>query len=201
MSNDPNQNNEQTASSVQPDPLFKVITRLEAEQLGMHAVETEHRFFVSRTDLVLEAPSGLQLEGTMFDFFRQLNVVEFKSQGDPYNLEESIRNQTRTAILYLEGRAELDELLNVNVVSRRPREFLKEARQRKVYFRPVKGKPWLLWARVGFLDTAIVICGELPVEKPYFNWLLFAPAGSERWKAFVEKLAREREWELLKAVA
>jgi hypothetical protein len=72
---------EQVEKAGQPDPLFKVLTRLEAEQLGMQAIETElQKQYTTRADLILAAPPGLNLEGTLFDFCRTVNVIEFKSE-------------------------------------------------------------------------------------------------------------------------
>jgi hypothetical protein len=36
--------------------------------------------YSSLADLVLVVPPGLSLEGTMFDFFRASNVIEFKTE-------------------------------------------------------------------------------------------------------------------------
>ncbi len=64
--------------SGRPDPFFKVITRQEAEQLGIEASESE--LHSTRTDMVLKVPPSVVLEGTMFDFFQAHNVIEFKEK-------------------------------------------------------------------------------------------------------------------------
>jgi hypothetical protein len=50
---------------------------------------------------------------------------------------------------------------------------------------------------VGFQRVALVICRDLPVEKRFYNWLLFAPSDSKKWEAFVRQLHLEGEIELL----
>lgn len=186
--------------SDRPDPFFKLLTRLEAEQLGLKAIETELQF-TTRADLVLAVPPGLNLEGTMFDFFRTLNVLEFKSENDKFNVREYVRNEVRTGITLLHSEdTDFGGILNVIVVSRRPRGFLTAAKKRRLFFRPQKGKPWLLVGQVGFQDVAIVVCRDLPLEKPYYNWLTFAPAGTDKWKEFVLKLLEEGNIELLEII-
>ncbi len=182
-----------------PDPFFKLFTRLQAEQLGLIAKESELQYS-TRADLILSVPAGLSVENTLFDFFRRVNVVEFKSENDKFRLRQYVHNQLRIDLEFLQSDAEtFDDFLNVIVCSRRPRTFLKVARQRKIRFKPDKGKPWLLSAAVGFQNVVIVICAELPIEEPYFNWLLFAPADSTRWREFVQKLLAEGETKLADA--
>lgn len=74
MTTDPNTKPPEPAN--RPDPFFKLLTRFEADKLGLQARETGQQF-VTRSDLVLHVPPGLSLEGTMFDFFSSINVVEF----------------------------------------------------------------------------------------------------------------------------
>jgi len=60
--------------------------------------------------------------------------------------------------------------------------------------------PWLLRFRVGFLDIAIIICRLLPLEEPYYQWLLFAPSGSLKWREFVKMLIRKGDRTLLRLI-
>lgn len=191
--------NPEQAAAGRPDPLFKVLTRLEAEQLGLKAIETEKQFQeTTRADLVLVVPPGVDVEGTMFDFFRATNVIEFKSENDPLTLREYLKNETRTTLQFLQSKdLDLDELLNVIVTSRSPDTFLEQAVRRRIFFQPEEGRPWLLRAQVGFQDVAIVVCRDLPLEELYYNWLVFAPSDSRKWRRYIEILLKENREELL----
>ncbi len=192
-----NQNSDQSASSARPDPFFKLITRQEATQHGLQAVDTELQY-TTRADLVLTVPNNLSLEGTMFDFFRTVNVIEFKGQSDSFNLREYIRNETRVDIHLLQGKEEsFDNILNVIVAARLPRSFLDFAHQYGVRFKRERNKNWLWRGRVGFQDVAIVVCRDLPIEEPYYNWLAFAPADTTKWKSFVRTLLKQNNRPLL----
>jgi hypothetical protein len=65
MSDEPVKEANPPEGSSRPDPFFKLLTRLEAEELGLQAVETELQF-TTRADLTLAVPPGLNLEGTFF---------------------------------------------------------------------------------------------------------------------------------------
>jgi len=190
----------QPASSSRPDPLFKLLTKIEAEQLGLEAIETEFQYS-TRADLVLSVPPGLALEGTLFDFFRSINVLEFKSEGDRFDLREYIRNDVRTGLSLLQGQdTNFDNTLNLMVVARKPRSFLNAAKKRGLIFRREKGRPWLWQGKVGFQDVAIVVCRDLPLEPIYYSWLVFAPSDSSKWKEYIEILVREGRIGLLEVV-
>jgi hypothetical protein len=155
-----------------PDPFFKLLTRLEAVQLGLQLVETELQYS-TRADLVLSVPDGLSLDGTMFDFFRPLNVLEFKSQGDQLTLREFIRNDLRADLLFLQGSDESYlNILNIIVSSRLPQGFISLASQGGITFAPEVGRPWLWRGQSGFQDVAIVVCRDLPLEPLYYPWLI-----------------------------
>ncbi len=180
------------------DPFFKVLTRLEAEQLGLQMTETELQITTKRGDLILKVPPGLSLEGTMFHFFRLTNVVEFKSESDQFNLREYAKNQMRTDFIFLqEKHNSYDNILNVIVSSRLPRKFLNYAKSEGVRFRRDKEKPWLWRTKVGFQNVIIVVCLDLPLEELYYNWLIFAPANSQKWKEYLRLLAKEEKRDLL----
>src|SRR5690242_16357155 len=80
MTEEHSQGPEEALPSNRPDPFFKLLTRVAAEQHGRKADETELQYS-TRADFMLSVPPGISPEGTMFDFFRRKNVVEFKSQG------------------------------------------------------------------------------------------------------------------------
>ncbi len=176
-----------------PDPLFKVVTRLEAQQVGIIATESELQYTkTTRGDLLLEVPPGISLKDTLFDFFRVANVLEFKSENDQFDLDEYIRNDTRVNQVFLQHKdLTFADILNVFVVSRKPQGFLKIVQKRRIKFQAEAGKPWLLQGEVGFQDVAIVVCKDLPLERRYYNWLAFAPTDSPKWRRLVIRLLIE----------
>jgi hypothetical protein len=180
-----------------PDPLFKLLTREEAERLGLEASESELQFS-PRADLILTVRPGLALENTMFDFFRSINVLEFKGEGDRFNLREYIKNDVRTSIKFLQEKAEdFENILNVIVCSRMPQGFLNAAKKRGVPFQPEPDKPWLWRGQVGFQNVAIIICIELPLEERYHRWLVFAPSDSRKWQAYIFELLERGDLPML----
>ncbi len=68
--------------SKRPDFVFKLLTKLQAVELGLEVRDTEQQPpYNTLGDLTLAVPAQVQIAGTMFDFFRSLNVIEFKSEG------------------------------------------------------------------------------------------------------------------------
>ncbi len=200
MSNNPPPAPDPATTSKRPDPLFKFLTRLEAEEHGLIASETEFQYS-TRADLVLSVPPGLSLEGTLFDFFRAVNVIEFKSQNDPFNLREYIRNELRTDLQLLQSNDEnFDNILNVIVSSREPQRFFSLAAKKGVSFKPDEAKPWLWRNQNGFQNIAIVVCRDLPIEKPYYLWLTFAPTDSLKWDAFVGEMIKQQNQPVLEVL-
>lgn len=179
------------------DPLFKLLTKEEAAELGLQAGATEFSYSPS-ADLVLVVPPGLSLVGTMFDFFRASNIVEFKSQNDLLNLRKYIRNEIRTSLYFLNSQeADFDNILNVFVCSRLPQAFLQLAARKKVIFEQVPDQPWRWIAQSSFQTVVIVVCRDLPLEERYFRWLAFAPADSRKWRDYLIELIRRRNQPLL----
>ncbi len=200
MSEDHPQNTQQKVSASRPDPYFKFLTRLEAEQLGLQALESEFPQ-TTRADLVLLVPSGLPLENTLFDFFRAVNVVEFKSQGDRFDLSEYIKNQIRTDLQFLQSKDQsYTNILNVIVSSRLPRSFLEVANQHGVLFQPEPDRPWLWRGQVGFQTVVLLVCQKLPLEQRFYPWLIFAPANGRKWRKLVERLLQQGNRSLLELI-
>ncbi|MEI6043045.1 MAG: hypothetical protein WCS37_01520 [Chloroflexota bacterium] len=65
---------------------------------------------------------------------------------------------------------------------------------------PDPAYPWLMRCRIWSLEVAIVVCRLLPLERRYYNWLLFAPVGSTKWREFVKILLRDGEWAMLELI-
>ena len=71
--------------SVLPDALFKLVTRAEALRFGLKLLESEAQY-TTRADLITEIPEGLDVSSSMFEFFRPVTVMEFKSENDKFDL-------------------------------------------------------------------------------------------------------------------
>lgn len=183
-----------------PDPAFKAVTKDFATQLGLETVETEFPQTL-RADLILAVPQGLALENTLFSFFRRFNIIEFKGEDDQFDEEGFVRNEVRTGLLYLYNRdANFENMLNLIVSSRLPQRFFDYMEAHQCKFESQQAQPWLWRGRVGLQEVAVVVCRELPLEPRYYQWLLFAPATSRKWREFVKMLAREGNTSMLEVV-
>jgi hypothetical protein len=70
-------------------------------------------------------------------------------------------------------------------------------RKDDIIFTRDPNREWLWWSKVGYQKIAMVICRDLPIEKRFYKWLLFAPSNSNKWRDFVRQLRLEGETELL----
>lgn len=182
-----------------PDASFKNVTVKWAEQLGLKTVGAEFQH-TTLGDLILHVPDDKKavLPDTAFSFFRMYNVVEFKSLSDKFNPLNFLDNVVRTC-LFQQQKSDVpfEEILNVNIVAFYPREFFKFMRKRGCRFRTDKNHKWLRWGNAAGHDIAIVIGRYLPVEKPYYRWLLFSQSTPEKLREFAIMLHREGEKDLL----
>lgn len=195
---------EDSVKTKRPDPLFKLLLTEAAHEAGIRSEPTE--LVVQQTsssDLMLTIPLNTELSGTLFDFFRSYNVIEFKSYHDVLN-REKFKVQMARSLLWSsrKPKVDLDDFLSIIVSSRYPREVLDYSAERGSTFkRGADERRWLLTARWGWLDVAIVVCDELPVEPRYSPWLLFSPPTTAKWRETLLMLARERNWEFLDLAA
>ncbi len=154
-----------------------------------------------RADLILAMPEEISVENTLFDFCSSFNVIEFKGQEDELNETEFIKNSVRVELLVLEEpSANFANTLNVFVSSRFPRQFLEYMKGQKCRFRRNKERHWEWWARVGLQNVLLIVCRDLPIEPRYYEWLIFAPADSTKWRDLVIALAREHNIEVLQQI-
>ncbi len=154
-----------------------------------------------RADLVLGVPESLSVEGTLFDFCRRFDVMEFKGQEDPLDEDEFVKNEVRTALFVLKTpEATFENTLNLIVSSRHPKQFFDYMKARKHRFRADKERPWQWRCRVGLQEVVVIVCRDLPLEHRYFDWLLFAPADSQKWQDFVIMMAEEDNVSLLSQI-
>jgi hypothetical protein len=184
-------------NTILPDTIFKSLTRREVEEQNFRVSDTEFQH-VTRSDLVIEIPEGVNTAGTAFDFCAPITVLEFKSENDPFNNREFVINQIRTGILFLQDKSEdYTRFLNAYVLARYPKKFLDNAPNNGIVFTIDQERPWLRWATVGCQRIALLVCRDLPIERRFYRWLLFAPSDSKRWSEFIEKLEKEGNQELL----
>jgi hypothetical protein len=186
-------------NSVLPDTLFKILTRREVVESKLRVGESEFQH-ITRADLIIEVPPGVDTSGTLFDFCYPITVLEFKSENDEFNAREFVVNQVRTAILFLQAKskeADYSHYLNTYVLARLPIDFLDKAAENGILFSIDQEKPWLRRAKVGFQNIAVIVCRDLPLERQFYRWLLFAPSDGKKWRAFIRRLKLEGEGELL----
>jgi hypothetical protein len=69
---------------LRPDPTFKDIIGQEAIKAGLELLNVEIQQLAS-LDLALAVPDKTKLPDTMFYFFNDVNLVEFKSENDDFN--------------------------------------------------------------------------------------------------------------------
>ena len=138
------------------------------------------------------------MERTIFDFFSDSDVLEFKSTNDPLD-KESFHTQVGRVEFWASKNPEfgIERVLNVIVSASFPREFFNYSAARGCVFRPTEGRERLWRARYGWQDIAVVICERLPIEPRYADWLLFAPPTTETWHQTLRMLAAQHNWELL----
>jgi hypothetical protein len=126
------------------------------------------------------------------------NIVEFKSLSDKFNPLKFLDNVVRTC-LFQQQKPEVpfSEVLNVYVIAFYPREFFKQMRKDKCPFRRDKKQKWLFHGNAAGHDIVIVVGRFLPVEKPYYRWLLFSQSTTAKLQEFATMLYKEGEMELL----
>ncbi len=173
-----------------PDTVFKELMEEQARLLGVQSVATELQIRQStRSDLVFRLPPDMQLLGTLFAFFRLITVIEFKSENDTFNDREFYKNLMRLYAIYVQdSKLKLQDILNVFVIASAPTRFFKVMKRLGHTFKPVEGKSWQREGKFGNQTVVFIICDELPIEEPYYPWLLFAPAKGQSWHDFVLQL-------------
>jgi hypothetical protein len=193
---------EKETSPIRPDPIFKEITRQAALEAGLQLRNVELPQLLL-TDLLLQLPQDKDLSGTLFEFMRGYEQVslEFKSENDNFNRFEFARTLARSFLFYAEGAlADYSQLLTVFVCAKRPTQLLKHLAEIGTKLEKEPSQPWLLRCKIWQLEVVFVVCRLLPLEKPYYNWLMFAPASSPKWREFVKMLVKNREKDLLDLV-
>ncbi|NWJ94358.1 MAG: hypothetical protein HXX20_01100 [Chloroflexi bacterium] len=191
---------EEDSNPIRPDPMFKDVTRKEAQAAGLELLNIEMPQLL-RADLVLAVPQGIDLTGTLFEFLAPYSIIEFKSENDTFDKSEFAKNLARTFLFFSENQPlEYSQLLTVFVSAGQPDSVIDHLRAEGTTLEPDPAYPWLMRCRIWSLEVAIVVCRLLPLERRYYNWLLFAPVGSTKWREFVKILLRDGEWTMLELI-
>jgi hypothetical protein len=190
--------------TLRPDPRFKFWTEKLLKALGIKAVATDLPQLLS-ADMILEIPpeSHAKLESTLLAFLRSFRyaVMDFKGQGDNLNLDKFLLNVARTATFCTKVKPNEDKLhvLNLIVSSRLPEDLLALANRNPDHpeFTNTPERPWLWQGGTFYQNYIIVVCRDLPLEESYYDWLIFAPSDSDKWKNFAKMMLRENRTEIL----
>jgi hypothetical protein len=195
---------ENVTVTLRPDPRFKFWTEKLLKALGIKAVATDLPQLLS-ADMILEIPaeSHTKLEPTLLDFLRSFRyaVMDFKGQGDNLNLDKFLLNVARTATFCTKVKPNEDKLnvLNLIVSSRMPEDLLALANKNpdRPEFTNTPERPWLWQGGTFYQNYIIIVCRDLPLEEPYYDWLIFAPSDSDKWKNFAKMMLRENRTEIV----
>jgi MgtE intracellular N domain len=183
-----------------PDPAFKQVLTEEAKKLGLKRGPTELQIAqTTSSDMLLLVPAQTKLNNTLFEFFRAVNIIEFKSANDPLTLQTLKIQLARLYLLLAENQDyEFETTLNIIVSARYPKEVFSYCTSKGYEFKPEANKGWLYRANVGLQDVAVVVCDELPLEPLYLDWLIFAAADGEIWRKAILLAVKEGNLEILK---
>ena len=134
------------------DPVFKELMLEEAllHELEVLAVEFAQ---ITRADMVLGVPDLTKIIGTLFDFFRRYNIIEFKSENDQLDFEAFIKNVVLTHLFWLESQAKkvkvsYRDILHVIISARLPESFFAEVAQENILFTTTRSGPGCLRRRL-----------------------------------------------------
>jgi MgtE intracellular N domain len=190
-----------------PDPAFKQVLTEEARKLGLKRGPTELQIAqTTSSDMLLLVPSGTRVKDTLFEFFRAVNIVEFKSANDPLTLQTLEIQLARLYLLLAENSDyQFEQTLNIIVSARYPREVFGYSESKGYPFKGEGKDPtdeesedWLYRANLGYQDVVVVVCEQLPLKPLYLDWLIFAAADSETWREAVLLAVKEHKLEILK---
>lgn len=191
---------EKNKNPIRPDPMFKDVTRKAALANGLELLDIELPQMLL-ADLILSVPQGIDLSDTLFDFVAPYSILEFKSENDIFDEYEFARNLARTFLFYSESKqVKYSQILTVFVCSQQPDRVIDHLVAEGTPVRGDPTMPWLLRCKVWSLNIAIIVCRLLPLEKRYYDWLLFAPADSVKWREFVKMLIRTGDRNMIEQI-
>jgi hypothetical protein len=186
-----------TNRTTKPDTVFKAVTGKMAQEAQLDLLNVELPRLPS-TDLIIHVPKGKDLSATPFEFFAPYNIVEFKSENDPFDEFEFAISLARTLLFYNAfKKAKYSEILTVFVCARYPEGVIEHLKTEGIKHEPVVGKPWLITGNFEKLNFVLVLCRDLPLEEKFYRWLIFASSQSTEWKKFVTMMLKEHNFEVL----
>ncbi len=186
------------------DPFFKAKLTEMALEAGLDKGPTELQIpRSSLSDMFLIVPKGMLLQNPLLRYLREFNIIEFKGQGDHFNAQTFEVQLARVYLWHSQNhqRASYDRILNVIVSARYPTNVFDFSAERGSPFTKVNNQDWLWQARVGWQDVVVVVCQNLPIAKPFYPWLAFAPGKSLAWNRFVRAVVADQDWNLLSWLA
>ena len=169
------------------DPFFKAKLTEMALEAGLDKGPTELQIpRSSLSDMFLTVPEGMVLENPLLAYLREFNIIEFKGQSDHFNAQTFEVQLARVYLWHSQNhrRASYDRILNVIVSAHCPATVFDFSAKRGSPFTKVNDQDWLWQARVGWQDVVVVVCQNLPIAKPFYPWLAFAPGKSLTWNRF-----------------
>jgi hypothetical protein len=183
-----------------PDPAFKQVLTDVARKVGLKRGPTELQISqTTSSDMLLLVPSGTDVRNSLFEFFRAVNIIEFKSANDLLTLETLNIQLARLYLLLAENKDyQFETTLNIIVSARYPSEVFRYCAARGYTFKSERTKGWLYRANLGLQDVVVVVCEYLPLEPLYLNWLIFAAADGETWREAILLAVKEHRLEILK---
>lgn len=185
------------------DAAFKRVTGDLAQQIGLRLQSAELPQTLS-ADFILEVPPGVKLATTLFSFLADYEyaVLDFKGQSDPLDMDKLLTNSARTSLFCSKYSHDVRKVLNLLVCSRYPQDILRPVAGVTGFSRPdAEAQPWLWVGHYSIQEVAIVVCRDLPLGPPYYDWLAFAPADSVTWKAFVRLALKDGRRDLLEIIS
>jgi hypothetical protein len=141
-----------------PDPAFKQVLTQEARKLGLKHGPTELQIAqTTSSDMLLLVPPRTKLKDTLFEFFRAVNIIEFKSSNDALTLQTLKIQLARLYLLLAENSDyQFETTLNIIISARYPSEVFKYCATKGYRFEPEANNGWLYRANLGLQDVAIV---------------------------------------------
>jgi hypothetical protein len=203
----PKRTNESKVVEKRPDPAFKQVLTEEARKVGLKRGPTELQIAqTTSSDMLLLVPPDTKVKGTLFEFFRAVNIIEFKSANDPLTLQTLEIQLARLYLLLAENPDyQFEQTLNIIVSARYPREVFAYSEGKGYPFKgegknetEEKSEDWLYRANLGYQDVVVVVCEQLPLKPLYLNWLIFAAADGDTWREAVLLAVKEHRLEILK---
>lgn len=169
------------------DVSFSVSMKLDKEGNPESAYANLYTTKTITEEMFYEVPEDANIEGTLFDFFKQYNMIEFYRQDNPLNEKHFAYGLSKLLSIFSTGKHEVGfnamQYVIVSVVT--PTAFFDFMKKTGLEMTQAEDRDWQYHVKYGTIDVTLVICDKLPFDPKYFSWLVFAPESNEnRRKAF-----------------